>query len=59
MDTDFSQTACNTNYHHNFHVKNGIRTYHDSIPDIIPVGEHQFAEKWLIQLWITLMLVSW
>ncbi|KAF8225954.1 hypothetical protein L208DRAFT_1503394, partial [Tricholoma matsutake] len=51
--------ACNTNYHHNFHIKNGIWTYYDSIPDIIPIGEHQFAEKQLIQLWITLMLVSW
>jgi hypothetical protein len=57
-DTDFLQ-ACNMNYHHNFHIKDGIRTYSDSILDIIPIGEHQFAEKRLIQLWITLMLVSW
>ncbi|KAF8220742.1 hypothetical protein L208DRAFT_1332085, partial [Tricholoma matsutake] len=37
----------------------GIHTYYDGIPDIIQGGEHQFAKKQLIQLWITLMLVSW
>jgi hypothetical protein len=36
-----------------------MRTYYDGIPDVIQVGEHQFAERRLIQLWITLMLVSW
>ena len=50
---------CQTNYHHNFKVKDGVRTYYDGIPLIIQVGEHQFAEKRLIQLWITMMLVSW
>ncbi|KAF8220740.1 hypothetical protein L208DRAFT_1332096 [Tricholoma matsutake] len=50
---------CNTNYHHNFQFHGGIHTYYDGIPDIIQGGEHQFAEKQLIQLWITLMLVSW
>ena len=52
-------SECKTNYHHNFRVRDGIRTYYDGIPEIIQVGEHQFAEKRLIQLWITLMLVSW
>ena len=50
---------CQTNYHHNFKVKDGVRTYYNEIPSIIQVGEHQFAEKRLIQLWITMMLVSW
>ena len=50
---------CNTNYHHNFRVQHGIRTYYDGVPDIIQVGEHQFTEERLLQLWITLMLVSW
>ena len=53
------QLECQTNYHHNFHVKIGIRTYYSGIPAIIQIGEHQFAEKRLIQLWISLMLVSW
>lgn len=39
--------------------KDGARTYYNGIPDVIQIGEHQFAEKRLIQLWITLMLVSW
>ncbi|KAF8232273.1 hypothetical protein L208DRAFT_1192433, partial [Tricholoma matsutake] len=52
--------TCHTNYHHNFHVNNGIHTYYDgSIPDVIQVSEHQFTETRLIQLWITLMLISW
>ncbi|KAF8223935.1 hypothetical protein L208DRAFT_1314334, partial [Tricholoma matsutake] len=36
---------CKTNYHHNFRVKDGVRTYHKGIPDIIQFGEHQFAER--------------
>jgi hypothetical protein len=55
----FHRTVCNTNYHHNFHVKDGIRIYYYGVPDVVQIGEHQFAEKRLIQLWITLMLVSW
>lgn len=51
--------ACNTNYHHNFSVNNAIWTYYDGIPNVLQVGEHQFAERRLIQLWITMMLVSW
>lgn len=47
------------NYHHNFCIKDGVCTHYDGIPDIIQVGKHQFAEKRLIQLWISLMLVSW
>ncbi|KAF8232726.1 hypothetical protein L208DRAFT_1561138, partial [Tricholoma matsutake] len=37
----------------------GIHTYYDGIPDVIQIGEHQFAEWRLIQLWITLMFISW
>jgi hypothetical protein len=55
----FLSLECQTNYHHNFRVKDGIRTYYDGIPAVIQVGEHQFAEKRLVQLWISLMLISW
>jgi CxC5 like cysteine cluster associated with KDZ transposases len=52
--------VCNTNYHHNFSVKDGTRTYYDgAIPDVLQVGEHQFAEQRLIQTWIMTMLLSW
>ncbi|KAF8230776.1 hypothetical protein L208DRAFT_1280372, partial [Tricholoma matsutake] len=51
---------CNTNYHHNLSVKDGTCTYYDgAIPDALQVGEHQFAEWQLIQMWITSMLLSW
>ncbi|EDR10781.1 uncharacterized protein LACBIDRAFT_324667 [Laccaria bicolor S238N-H82] len=40
-------------------VKNGIRHYYSSIPDILQVAEHQFVKKKLVNLWLTLMVVSW
>lgn len=51
--------ACNINYHHNFSVKGGIRTYARALPKILQIGEHQFAEVKLINSWITLMVVGW
>jgi hypothetical protein len=51
--------ACRITYHHNFQVKDEQRTYFDTIPDIIQVGKHQFAERRLVELWIHLMLISW
>ena len=52
---------CKTNYHHNFHVYAGQRTYYPAmtIPDIIQVGEHQFVEMKVVSLWINMMLLSW
>lgn len=51
--------ACKINYHHNFYVQSGIRNYYSGIPDILQVAEHQFVERKLVNLWITLMVVSW
>ena len=51
--------GCKVNYHHNFRVHEGQRIYYDEIPDLIQVGEHQFAERKLIDLWILMMLLSW
>jgi hypothetical protein len=49
---------CNINYHHNFRVEGGRRIYYDAdIFDIIQIGEHQFVERKVIELWITLMVV--
>jgi hypothetical protein len=56
---------CKITYHHNFSVserEDGIyeRAYYaQDIPDVIQVSEHRFAERKVIDLWITLMLVSW
>jgi CxC5 like cysteine cluster associated with KDZ transposases len=50
---------CKINYHHNFYVEGGQRVYYDTVTDIIQVGEHQFVEWKVIDLFIMLMLVSW
>lgn len=52
-------TVCKINYHNNFRVFQGQRMYYDGIPDILQIGEHQFAETKLVELWITMMLLSW
>jgi hypothetical protein len=53
------EVACHVNYHHNFLVENSQRTYYAGIPEVIQFGEHQFAERRLIEMWINLMLVAW
>ncbi|EDR07736.1 uncharacterized protein LACBIDRAFT_298235 [Laccaria bicolor S238N-H82] len=50
---------CKVNYHSNFHVHQGKRVYYGGIPDVIQVGEHQFVEHKVVELWVTLMVVSW
>ncbi|KAF8890918.1 hypothetical protein BD779DRAFT_1610685 [Infundibulicybe gibba] len=45
--------SCNVNYHHDYRVVKNRRIYYDGIPDILQVGEHQFVERRLIELWIT------
>jgi hypothetical protein len=57
--------ACKITYHHNFSVCEqaaGVyeRSYYDQeIPKVIQVSEHRVVETKVINLWITLMLVSW
>ncbi|KDR76382.1 hypothetical protein GALMADRAFT_480195 [Galerina marginata CBS 339.88] len=51
--------SCNTNYHHNFSVKSGFRLYYGGVPDIIQIGEHQFFEKKVLNIFIAMMLISW
>lgn len=50
---------CSTNYHHNFSVNTEFRTYYGGVPDLIQVGEHQFIEKRVVNLFIGMMLVAW
>ena len=47
--------ACEINYHCNFKVYKGERMYYDTLPDIIQIGEHQFAERCVIEMWLALM----
>ncbi|KAF8168383.1 hypothetical protein B0H34DRAFT_779734 [Crassisporium funariophilum] len=51
--------CCNVNYHHNYRVFNGQRIYYDGIPELLQIGEHQFAELKLVRMWIMMMLLSW
>ncbi|KAJ7205836.1 hypothetical protein GGX14DRAFT_644475 [Mycena pura] len=51
--------GCNTNYHHNFSVQGGMRTYYGDTPRYLQIGEHQLAERKLVGLWTSLMLVAW
>ncbi|KAJ7194926.1 hypothetical protein GGX14DRAFT_677641, partial [Mycena pura] len=51
--------GCNTNYHHNFSVQGGERTYHGNTPHYLQISEHQLAERKLVGLWMSLMLVAW
>lgn len=50
---------CNTNYHNNYSVQQGMRTYYGDVPKYIQIGEHQFAERKLIGMWVSLMLLAW
>jgi hypothetical protein len=50
---------CSTNYHHNFAVSNGFRTYYSGVPDIIQVSEHQFIHKGVLNLFVGMMLLAW
>ena len=50
---------CKTNYHHDYSIKDGQRTYYKGVPDLLQVGEHQFVERSLINLWVDLMLTAW
>ncbi|KAJ7216341.1 hypothetical protein GGX14DRAFT_391184 [Mycena pura] len=50
---------CNTTYFPDFSVCAGARTYYGGIPPIMQVGAHQFVERKLVGMWISLMLVAW
>ena len=52
-------TACQTDYHNNFSVCDGGRTYHREIPHYVQVGEHQFIEQTVVRMWINEMLIGW
>lgn len=51
-------SVCNTNYHYNYAVHQGSRTYYTGIPQYIQVAEHQFVELALAMHWMDLMRVQ-
>lgn len=52
-------SGCNTNYQHDHYVRGDKRTYYEGVPDVIQVGEHQFVEREVQNLFTGLMLLSW
>ncbi|KAJ7674269.1 hypothetical protein B0H14DRAFT_3687488 [Mycena olivaceomarginata] len=36
-----------------------VRTYYDGVPDYLKVGDHQYVERKLAAMWISLMLLAW
>lgn len=42
--------GCNTNYHHDYTVKDNVRTYYGGVPDVVHVGDHQFVERKVLNL---------
>jgi hypothetical protein len=50
---------CDTSFHLDYYVKGDVRFYYDTIPDILQIGDHQFAEQNLINSWRTGMNLAW
>ncbi|KAG2037617.1 hypothetical protein BDR03DRAFT_1050033 [Suillus americanus] len=50
---------CQIDYHHNYTVSGGIRTYYDEQPKTIQVMDHVFMEKDVVELFKMAMDVSW
>lgn len=57
--TQFS-LECHTNYHNNFSVQGGQRSYYAGKgPKYFQVGEHQYVEDKVTELWTGQMLLGW
>jgi hypothetical protein len=54
-----SLPGCKSRYYPNYIVRDGVRNYYNEIPDAIQVGEHQYVERTVLNLFINLMLISW
>ncbi|KIK44641.1 hypothetical protein CY34DRAFT_79400, partial [Suillus luteus UH-Slu-Lm8-n1] len=50
-------SACQTNYHNNYSVKDGTRTYYGGIPSYLQVAKHQFIQLKLAMSWMDLMQI--
>ncbi|KAJ7574078.1 hypothetical protein C8J56DRAFT_1065320 [Mycena floridula] len=50
---------CSTNYHNNFSICDGVRTYHEGFPHYLQVGDHQFVEMSIVGTWTGAMVNGW
>lgn len=57
--SNFHAKDCNTDYHCDYYVQNGIRCYYDGIPDVLQIGDHQFAERRLVHSWRLNANLAW
>ncbi|KAJ7600960.1 hypothetical protein C8J56DRAFT_1157215 [Mycena floridula] len=57
--SQFHCDSCRTSFHVNYSVYKGMRTYYEGIPGVIEVAEHHYIETKVLELFTTLMLVSW
>ncbi|KAG2099283.1 uncharacterized protein F5147DRAFT_582715 [Suillus discolor] len=51
--------TCGIDYHHNYSVFKGERTYYEHQPDSVQAADHVFIEKSVIELFRTAMDFSW
>lgn len=58
---NLGRADCHTNYHHNYCVERDakVRVYYEGIPTYIQVGEHQFVERKVVEMWTAMMLAGW
>ncbi|KAF8815547.1 hypothetical protein BYT27DRAFT_7225037 [Phlegmacium glaucopus] len=55
----FQCVECQRVYYHNYFMKDGMWYYYDGdLPDVIQVGEHQFIERKVVNVWCTDMNVA-
>ena len=57
-------SECHVNHHHNYSISGSstipyTHTYYDGISNFVQVREHQFIKRKVIDLWISLMVISW
>ncbi|KAJ7629156.1 hypothetical protein DFH06DRAFT_1141160 [Mycena polygramma] len=57
--THLTCAHCRAPYYPNYVVRDGVLIYHDRIPNEIQVGEHQYIERTVLNLFLNLMLISW
>jgi hypothetical protein len=59
LTQSFFTQGCNTSYHANYSVTGGVRNYYAGVPEVVQVGEHQYIERKVVEMFVNLMLISW
>ncbi|KAI0669972.1 hypothetical protein C8Q78DRAFT_976510 [Trametes maxima] len=51
--------SCQTNYHHDYSVHRGVRSYYEGLPSAVQVAEHIYVERDVLEFFLTLTVLSW